>query len=64
MLNWSLLHRARAPESVSEGQHDFEDTMYVLIMKTEQAQRITTQAELDELVEDIRNNPEDFPEQV
>lgn len=61
MLNWSLLHRARGPESVSEGQHDFEDTMYVLIMKTEQAQRITTQAELDELVEDIRNNPEGFP---
>lgn len=61
MLNWSLLHRARGPENVIEDQHDFEDTMYVLIMKTEQAQRITTQAELDKLVEDIRNNPEKFP---
>ena len=50
-MHWSVDHNGR------EGT----DTMAVVIMATKDAEKITTQAQLEQAIQDIQNNPNKYP---
>ena len=55
-LNWQLYHRAR--EDGSRGND--EDTMYLLIAPTESVEEITSQDDLENLIQKIDWNPNNY----
>ena len=49
-MYWSLAHRGRGTSDMPIGDPQSEDTMYVVIMSTKEAENITTQAEVDAVI--------------
>ena len=52
-MNWGLAHRAR-------GDKTAKDTMYVLIMPAELAENINNQADVEKVIQAIKNGDETY----
>ena len=58
-LNWQLYHRGRGSSASDNG----EDTMYLLIAPTSEVEHITTQEDLEQLIEQIQHNGNGYGEE-